>query len=106
LYYRTKSADFGQKEWKRLADANEIPTVTDYYWANVKISSEANSGTSPTFDTITVTSNVKANGIITTKTGNSGGIKFGTSSLTSLDNCLLWKSDKAIRFGSSEWDWN
>ena len=46
-------------------------------------------------------------GTITVKVGSSGvGLKFGTSTLNSLNNQLLWQSAEAIRFGSSDWDWN
>lgn len=34
-----------------LAMTSDIPTVTNYYWANVKVSSSSNTGTSPTFST-------------------------------------------------------
>ena len=38
--------------------------------------------------------------------GEGRGLKFGTSTLNSLSNQLLWQSAEAIRFGSSSWDWN
>lgn len=41
--------------WKQLAFTSDIPTVTNYYWANVKISSSSNEATTPTFSTITTT---------------------------------------------------
>lgn len=34
-----------------LAMTSDIPTVTNYYWANVKVSSSSNTSTSPTFST-------------------------------------------------------
>lgn len=34
-----------------FAYTSDIPTVTDYYWANVKVSASSNSSTSPTFNT-------------------------------------------------------
>ena len=37
---------------------------------------------------------------------SSRGLKFGTSYLNSLNNQLIWQSSEAIRFGSSDWDWN
>ena len=46
-----------------------IPTVTDYYWANVKISNESNSTTTPTFGNI----NVSGNATATTFIGNLDG---------------------------------
>lgn len=38
--------------------------------------------------------------------GDGRGLKFGTSTLNSLSNQLLWQSAEAIRFGSSSWDWD
>lgn len=35
--------------WHKLAYADDIPTVTNYYWANVLISNTSNPATSPTF---------------------------------------------------------
>lgn len=37
--------------WKSLAFSDEIPTVTNYYWANVKVSASSSTNTSPTFNT-------------------------------------------------------
>lgn len=34
-----------------LAMTSDIPTVTNYYWANIKVSSSSSTGTSPTFST-------------------------------------------------------
>jgi hypothetical protein len=46
-------------------------------------------------------------GNVTVYTGQNGsGLKFGSGTLNSLSNQLLWQSAEAIRFGSSEWDWN
>ena len=46
-------------------------------------------------------------GNITVFTGDNGrGLKFGSGTLNSLSNQLLWQSSEAIRFGSSSWDWN
>ena len=45
--------------WEKLAFTSDIPTVTDYYWANIKISNQSNNNTSPTFNNIT------ANGYLT-----------------------------------------
>ena len=35
-----------------VALTSDIPTVTNYYWANVKISTSSNSRTNPSFDTV------------------------------------------------------
>lgn len=41
--------------WKTLAFTTDIPTVTNYYWANVKISASSSTTTSPTVHTLTAT---------------------------------------------------
>lgn len=38
--------------WKTLALTSDIPTVTNYYWANVKISAFSSTTTSPTFSNV------------------------------------------------------
>ena len=35
--------------WKEIAYISDIPTVTNYYWANVKVSSSSNPNTTPSF---------------------------------------------------------
>lgn len=37
-----------------LATTSDIPTVTNYYWADVKVASSSNKGTTPTVSTITI----------------------------------------------------
>ena len=37
---------------KKVAFTSDIPTVTDYYWADVKVSSISNTNTSPTFGSL------------------------------------------------------
>lgn len=54
IYYR-RHIDGDFTNWRRLAFANEIPTVTNYYWANVKISASSSTTTSPTVHTLTAT---------------------------------------------------
>lgn len=38
-----------------LAMTSDIPTVTNYYWANIKVSASSSTSTSPTFNAATVT---------------------------------------------------
>ena len=38
--------------WDTLALTSDIPTVTNYYWANVKISASSSTTTSPTFSNV------------------------------------------------------
>lgn len=40
--------------YNNLTNKPTIPTVTDYYWADVKVSSSSNKGTTPTVSTITI----------------------------------------------------
>lgn len=40
--------------WKTLAFTSDIPTVTNYYWANVKISASSSGTTSPSFSNVYV----------------------------------------------------
>ncbi len=54
LYYRSiRDNTHPWSVWKRLAFADEIPAVTNYYWANIKVSSSSSSSTSPIFATAT-----------------------------------------------------
>ena len=45
-----------------LAMTSDIPTVTNYYWANVKVSSSSSTGTSPTFSTAYTSNWFRSNG--------------------------------------------
>lgn len=45
-----------------LAMTSDIPTVTNYYWANVKVSSSSNTSTSPTFSTAYTSNWFRSNG--------------------------------------------
>ena len=48
---------------QRLAHVSEIPTATNYYWANVKISDSSSTTTSPTVSNLTATSSIKMSNI-------------------------------------------
>lgn len=48
IYYRRRT-ETGFSAWKKLAFTSDIPTVTNYYWANVKVSSSSSTSTSPIF---------------------------------------------------------
>lgn len=43
-----------------LALVEQLPSVTSYYWANVAISSESSTSTTPTFGTVTAAGNIYA----------------------------------------------
>lgn len=45
-----------------LAMTSDIPTVTNYYWANIKVSSSSSTGTSPTFSTAYTSNWFRSNG--------------------------------------------
>lgn len=74
---------------KTFAYTSDIPTVTNYYWANIKISSSSNSATKPTFATATATTSVTTplvtnNGVLTLN-GTSGiYLKYNNSSINSV----------------------
>lgn len=56
LYFRASVG--GQKgSWRQLATISDIPTVTNYYWANIPVSSTSSTTTKPTF------ANVKTGGV-------------------------------------------
>lgn len=108
LWWRVSDdGTFTEAKWHRIAYSEEIPTVTNYYWANVKVSSTSSATTKPTFGNTTINGTLTMGNIIITKSGSSQqGIKFGTSYLNQISNQLLWQSPEAIRFGSTNWDWN
>ena len=51
LYTNSRQCDGAWQGWNKVAFVKEIPTVTDYYWANVKVSASSSTSTSPTFNT-------------------------------------------------------
>lgn len=64
LYYRNK--DYNNNSWgnwRTIAYTSDIPTVTNYYWANIKISSSSNSSTYPTFGSLYVSNDTCNNAI-------------------------------------------
>lgn len=60
-YYRGRQAG-SFTPWKGIAFTSDIPTVTNYYWANVKVSSSSNTSTSPTFSTAYTSNWFRSNG--------------------------------------------
>lgn len=68
IYYRS----YGNgTTWKKLAFVDDIPKVTDYYWANVKIKSSEDKTTIPTFGGLSVTgeSNLRKTAVVGTSAG-------------------------------------
>ena len=87
--------------WDALALTSDIPTVTNYYWANVPISATSNSSTSPTF------ANAKTTGLLTVSTGGSHcGIKVGNNYINAINGELIIQNNTAIRFGDDSWDYD
>lgn len=70
----------GWKDWKQVAFVDDVPTVTDYYWANVKIKSSEDKTTTPTFGSATVSGNTKTDTITITNTSGTGHINFSRAS--------------------------
>lgn len=69
LWWRaTDAGDWIEAKWHQIAFIDNIPTVTDYYWANVKIKSSEDNTTVPTFGGMNVNGKTV---IISTSTGES-----------------------------------
>ena len=49
LYTNSRQCDGAWQGWNKIAFVKDIPTVTDYYWANIKVSASSSTSTSPTF---------------------------------------------------------
>lgn len=79
--------------WHWLAYSSDVDTLKDYYWANVKISKDSSTTTSPTF------ANVTMSGILTfTTAGNTAKIKFL--------NGEIIDGYGNIKLGTSSQSWN
>lgn len=108
LRFRVGNQDANAWETERIILDNvnwasyiSIPTITNYYWANVPISATSNSSTSPTFANATTT------GLLTVSTGGSHcGIKAGNTYINSINSDLIFQNNGAIRFGGDSWDYN
>ncbi len=49
LYVRSGKTTEWDNGWQAIAYLNDIPTVTNYYWANIQVSSSSSTTTTPTF---------------------------------------------------------
>lgn len=58
--YSYVSQKSGVATWSRYAKTSEIPTVTNYYWANVKVSASSSTSTYPTFANMKSTGRIYA----------------------------------------------
>lgn len=104
-------------EWKALAWHSDIKNPTDYYWANVKVSSSSNEETTPTFKTASVTNYittpyVTSTGRLTLNATNTGlDLKFNNDNTKSVIlNGTAFKpfdaSDNKLTLGSTTARWS
>lgn len=81
LYYRNKEYNNDSwGAWRTVAWTSDIPTVTDYYWADVKVSTTSNAATNPTFNSVTATDKINATNYIFLNP-NGDGIYLNKTSL-------------------------
>lgn len=64
-----------------------------------------NSNTTHDF-TFYVGGNSYFSNLVTVYAGNNLGVKIGNTNITAIDGSLIFQNNTALRFGSSEWDWN
>lgn len=64
-----------------------------------------NSNTTHDF-TFYVGGNSYFSNLVTIYAGNNLGVKIGQTNITAIDGSLILQNNTALRFGSSEWDWN
>lgn len=73
-----------------LALTSNIPTVTNYYWANVKISDSSSTTTSPTVSNLTATSSIRMGHIYlqnTNEINSSSGIRLNYQNSGNISLC-------------------
>lgn len=63
--------------WKTIANITDIPTVTNYYWANVKISASSSTTTSPIVSNLTATNSIRMGNILLEHTDEINNITNG-----------------------------
>ena len=76
--------------WDTLALTSDIPTVTNYYWANVKISASSSTTTSPTVSNLTATNSIRLGDIHlehTNEINSYGGLLINYRSSADVDLC-------------------
>lgn len=64
-----------------------------------------NSNTTHDF-TFYVGGNSYFSNLVTVYAGNNLGVKIGDTNITAINGSLIFQNNTALRFGSSEWDWN
>lgn len=59
-WYATRGYSNGKMtNWNTFAYLTDIPTVTNYYWANIKVSASSSTTTSPTVSNLTATNSIR-----------------------------------------------
>lgn len=117
LYVRSGSTTSWNNGWQAIAYLNDIPTVTNYYWADIKVSSSSSTKTTPTFKTATATVSVttplvNSTGRLTLNATNTGlDLKFGNDETKSVIlNGTAFKpfdlANNKLTLGSSSARWS
>lgn len=82
--------------------ANQIGSSGHYV-----TSSQVGINSNTTYDfTFYVGGNSYFSNLVTVYAGNNLGVKIGQTNITAIDGSLIFQNNTALRFGSSEWDWN
>lgn len=82
--------------------ANQIGS-SDHYVTSNQVGINSNT----TYDfTFYVGGNSYFSNLVTVYAGNNLGVKIGNTNITAINGSLIFQNNTALRFGSSEWDWN
>lgn len=82
--------------------ANQIGSSGHYVTSN-----QVGINSNTTYDfTFYVGGNSYFSNLVTVYAGNNLGVKIGNTNITAIDGSLIFQNNTALRFGSSEWDWN
>lgn len=82
--------------------ANQIGS-SDHYVTSNQVGINSNT----TYDfTFYVGGNSYFSNLVTVYAGNNLGVKIGQTNITAIGGSLIFQNNTALRFGSSEWDWN
>lgn len=82
--------------------ANQIGSSGHYVTSN-----QVGINSNTTYDfTFYVGGNSYFSNLVTVYAGNNLGVKIGQTNITAIDGSLIFQNNTALRFGSSEWDWN
>lgn len=82
--------------------ANQIGSSGHYV-----TSSQVGINSNTTYDfTFYVGGNSYFSNLVTVYAGNNLGVKIGQTNITAIDGSLIFQNNTALRFGSSEWNWD